>query len=406
MGKFLKTTLHVTGSPENCLVRKLTNSGRDPKKKKERNRKHDTKRMRTTNMIRTEANRLVVALRDQQTLRLSPQYLLDHQKSNWHASTNQKLAPSSTLPSSSAGFAKVEEKDGELRIDWDDQSSSVLPLAQLLRRTTTSSRYGLPEKRAWKSLEEIPQSTFEQKDQKKILEDLSVWGVHMITGMPQGMDETEAFVRSTVGIPRETFYGRMWDTAPRDGDINDTAYTFDALDTHTDTCYLEDSPGLQCFNCVAQACQGEGGETVLVDSERALGLLKERHPDTFRFFTEQPLVFHHIEEGLETRVVAPVIDLETTGEIKQFRYNEYDLAPLDYLDETTCDAFYKHNKVLRSVLDECLFLLKLRVGDLIIIDNHRVLHGRKGFTGYRNLVGCYVGKDEWVMRARALLKPE
>ena len=32
----------------------------------------------------------------------------------------------------------------------------------------------------------------------------------------------------------------------------------------------------------------------------------------------------------------------------------------------------------------------LRPGETLIIDNHRVLHGRKQFEGYRNMVGCYL----------------
>ena len=29
-----------------------------------------------------------------------------------------------------------------------------------------------------------------------------------------------------------------------------------------------------------------------------------------------------------------------------------------------------------------------------MIDNWRVLHGREEFEGYRNLRGCYVGRDD------------
>jgi hypothetical protein len=30
-----------------------------------------------------------------------------------------------------------------------------------------------------------------------------------------------------------------------------------------------------------------------------------------------------------------------------------------------------------------------------VIDNHRVMHGRAAFTGYRRMCGAYISKDEW-----------
>ena len=43
---------------------------------------------------------------------------------------------------------------------------------------------------------------------------------------------------------------------------------------------------------------------------------------------------------------------------------------------------------------------------MVVINNHRVLHGRTGFTGFRNLVGCYVGKDDWESHLRLALGAE
>jgi hypothetical protein len=138
-----------------------------------------------------------------------------------------------------------------------------------------------------------------------------------------------------------------------------------------------------------------------VDADMVVTLLRAAHPATYRFFCEKPLVFHHTEKGLFTRVCAPVISLECDGSLKQFRYNEYDLAPLDYLSDSDVDAFYFHNSVLVDVIKECEQSLKLKVGEMMILDNHRVMHGRTAFKGYRNLVGCYVGADDWIMRARS-----
>ena len=50
---------------------------------------------------------------------------------------------------------------------------------------------------------------------------------------------------------------------------------------------------------------------------------------------------------------------------------------------------------------------KLGPGDLFIVDNRRVLHGRKGFTsaGGRHLQGCYADRDG-LLSTRAVLQAE
>jgi hypothetical protein len=349
--------------------------------------------------------------RDRTQSNFSIPWLIDHQHTNWHPATNQKIKPASALTAEFVENFRVsnvslENGGKDLKVEWqnDNLPPITFSLKALKAHTTSNSRYGLPERKPWKRLAEFPQSTFadpEEVSHQKILHDLAVYGVHLITNMPDTVNKTEAFVRSRLGPPRETFYGGMWDTAPRKENINDTAYTYDALDPHTDTCYLMDSPGLQCFNCVAQD-SGSGGQTRLVDAAMVLTILKCDSPATFQFFAETPLVFHHTEKGLHARVCTPVINLEDDGSLKQFRYNEYDLAPLNYLPEKKIDELYFHNEILHRTIKGCEFPIKLKVGDMVVLDNHRVMHGRTAFKGYRNLIGCYVGADDWIMRARAV----
>lgn len=38
----------------------------------------------------------------------------------------------------------------------------------------------------------------------------------------------------------------------------------------------------------------------------------------------------------------------------------------------------------------------------LFVDNWRVLHGREAFTGYRQLCGCYLTRDDVLNTARLL----
>jgi hypothetical protein len=39
---------------------------------------------------------------------------------------------------------------------------------------------------------------------------------------------------------------------------------------------------------------------------------------------------------------------------------------------------------------------------VLAVDNHRVLHGRKAFVGYRNLLGFYMDRDMVESKMRQL----
>lgn len=353
---------------------------------------------------RATADKLFVTLKDNTVAKFSTLWLLDHQQANWHVQTQQKIKPASDLPLHAPQIKHVEQHGNVLQVDFDQQESIKVDISK--PQLITSNRSGLRKKTAWNKLDPFPTSLYGDKhSQKQMLSNLCEYGVHLVKQMPNTSQLTEQFIRTNFGPPRETLYGGMWDTAPRKENVNDTAYTFDALDPHTDCCYLIDSPGLQCFNCVAQDQQG-GGYTRLVDSEYVLQQLKHTHHDTFVYFATKKFTFHHTEPGLEALHYAPVIDVQggSDGEIVQFRYNEYDLHKLPLEDENDVDLFYKHNRVLIAALKANEMRIKLEVGDMLVLDNHRVLHGRTAFTGYRNLIGCYVGVDDWMMRARAQLK--
>jgi trimethyllysine dioxygenase len=145
------------------------------------------------------------------------------------------------------------------------------------------------------------------------------------------------------------------------------------------------------------------GSTRLVDGAYIVQVLKQQFPTTYQFFRDVPLIFTHIEQGVVAKTKAPVIKVDSeTEELIQFRFNSYDLAPISYLSSSQIDEYYIHTSILLDTIlnPNHIKLVKLGVGDMIVVDNHRVMHGRTAFTGYRNLIGCYVGRDDWELRAR------
>lgn len=72
-----------------------------------------------------------------------------------------------------------------------------------------------------------------------------------------------------------------------------------------------------------------------------------------------------------------------------------DPAPLDMPSEVLPDFYDAYRHFSRLLADPAAGVsFKLSAGDLMMPDNHRVLHARKGFAGNkRHMQGCYADKD-------------
>ena len=86
------------------------------------------------------------------------------------------------------------------------------------------------------------------------------------------------------------------------------------------------------------------------------------------------------------------------------RFNPYDRAPLNTVPPTDIAQFYCSYTALQGIIrrQESEFWIKLKPGMVLLVDNWRVMHGRSGFTGKRVICGCYLPRDDWMSRIRAL----
>ena len=242
------------------------------------------------------------------------------------------------------------------------------------------------------------------------LRELRQRGFVLVSDTPP-TEAATAELAGTLGRLQGTFYGDgVWDTAPREeGDVIDTAYSNVELPLHTDGCYLKHQPGLQLFVCAEQAALVAGreldGATKLADGFAAADILRAHHPATYVYLCRVPIPFHHEEGEVCMEHVAPIFELDPSGsQVASVRYNELDRAPFvpPHLSYEDVADFYEHARILEQVLRSLEMPLRLRVGDALLIDNTRVLHGRHGFVGQRNMIGCYMTSDDWLSRLRVL----
>jgi gamma-butyrobetaine hydroxylase len=198
-------------------------------------------------------------------------------------------------------------------------------------------------------------------------------------------------VAELFGFVRETNYGRLFDVKTVVNPTN-LAYTGLGLGAHTDNPYREPTPTLQLLHCLASSA--DGGENTLVDAFR---VAQDLQRDDFELLARTPLRFRYADAETELEAETPVISLDARGEVQAVHYNTRSAQAFRLPEDAVgryYEAYLRFGRMLEGPAYRIQF--KLGAGDLFIVDNLRVLHGRTGYAatdGERHLQGCYADRD-------------
>jgi len=218
-------------------------------------------------------------------------------------------------------------------------------------------------------------------------------GFIIFTAVPTG-SKTVLQAASAFGFVRDTNFGAYFDVRSVP-DANDLAYTSIFLDPHTDNPYRSPVPGVQLLHCLVN--ETSGGLSTLVDGFAAAEALRAQDPDAFGILARTPVRFRFRDTDTELVRSAPLIELDGAWRVEAVNFSpRLDYVPL--LRPQELAAYFGARKafdhLLRSPQFEIRFLLES--GDLMMMDNRRLLHGRTAFDpreGLRHLQGCYIDLD-------------
>ncbi|PCH42669.1 mitochondrial protein [Wolfiporia cocos MD-104 SS10] len=338
-------------------------------------------------------------------------WLRDHCRCSecFHPVTKQRLVNTFEIPPG-VKPVHVESRADGLEVKWPSSRphTSFYPWSWLQQNSYDPhlAREPPQEKILWgaKILQSPPTVTYEEamaEDDRglfKWLSNVEKFGFCFITGVPPTPEATEQ-LSCRIGFIRETQYGRFWDFTS-DLAKGDTAYTTMALGAHTDTTYFTDPCGLQLFHLLSHT-DGSGGATLLVDGFYVASILKELHPDAYDILSRVPVPAHAAGEASALYTPTPRLGypvLRHQGEeLIQVRWNNDDRSVMSHLEPSMVEAWYdairKWYALLTSADSE--FWVQLSPGTAVVVDNHRVLHGRSAFDGKRRMCGAYIGIDEY-----------
>ncbi|CAH1244031.1 TMLHE [Branchiostoma lanceolatum] len=309
---------------------------------------------------------------------------------------------------------KVTVEEVTLGITWPDGHQSEYGLDWLLSNTYEGKKHvgGSLEPFLWDaaalSASPPPRVLYQDyladdRQLAKVLHTLMKYGFAFVEEAPVSMEATLA-VAERISHVRETFFGKHW-FVTSDFERHDTGYTTAALPVHTDNTHFNEPTGLIVTQMLEEG--DSGGTSLLVDGFHAAERLRREDPEGFAVLSSLSVPHHFLEPFLHTTGVGPVVELEpgSRRELKMIRYCQYDRAVLDTIPMEDVGRWYaalrNFTKYIRDPSNE--YWIQLKPGQVLLIYNWRVLHGRSAYEGHqRKLGGYYMPRDDFFSKARIL----
>ena len=240
---------------------------------------------------------------------------------------------------------------------------------------------------------EFNENFFENKEMYKALIDFYQYGFVIFKKVPTKNNFIVDFANS-IGSIRRTNFGEFFNVKSIPNP-NDLAYTSLPLAPHTDNPYRNPVPCIQILHCIEN--EVSGGLSTLVDGFTVTEQLKKDFPDYYKILTEIKVRFQFIDQNVVLEDWAEMIQLDELGDFKQVRFSpRLDFVPL--MDKEKLELYYAARKKISDLYnsDNYKIEFKLKPGDLLMMDNYRLLHGRTTYDtneGNRFLQGCYIDYD-------------
>lgn len=307
-----------------------------------------------------------------------------------------------------------------LDVDWDtkDAHASSYPFAFLAQYSSFGKSSAPRTEKLWnvadmeRDLPTLPRVTFAsimESEQGVLawLELLNTYGFTVLGDVPYGRKRVEEVGRR-ISIIRNSFWGESsWDVKDKP-DPTSLSLTGGDLFPHTDLCFSDSQPGVQFLHCLEfTADKMVGGESTIVDGYYVAEKIRRENPEAFEVLTTKKIGHVFSSKDHYFRFDGPVITLNADGSPQEMRFNQALIAPIEAADNATAKQIYRATQVFAKETRDAANLLhfRLREGEMLVFNNRRMLHGRRGYDAVntrRHLEGCYLDYEEFVGRLKKL----
>jgi gamma-butyrobetaine dioxygenase len=349
----------------------------------------------------TAVNELTIEYADGQRYAIHPIWLRERcqDASTIDLHTGQRLHDPSDLDARLALSAVTQPEAGKVRVQFSDgHQADFLERDILAEVALGAGDHDLPPPRLWDATLRLAahlrwNSQPSDDERAQWLARFLELGFVIFSDVPVQPRQILQ-VASAFGFVRETNFGALFDVRSVPAAI-DLAYTSMALDPHTDNPYRWPVPGVQLLHCLVN--QTSGGLSTLVDGYAVAEALRLRDAEAFGCLSRTAVRFRYRDAATDMVASAPLIDLDVTGRVQAVQFSpRLDFVPLQPPAEL--ETYYRARRAFDHLLrsPEFEFRFLLNPGDLVMMDNRRLLHGRTAFDpaeGLRHLQGCYIDID-------------
>ncbi len=286
-----------------------------------------------------------------------------------------------------------------LEVTFNDGASTKLSIQELIGEFSNNDFIKLIKKVEWDSslddlnIFDFKENFFEKEEMYNALVSFYKYGFVIFKDVPT-KDNFLINFANAIGSVRRTNFGEFFNVRSKPNP-NDLAYTSLPLAPHTDNPYRNPVPCIQILHCIENNVQG--GLSTLVDGFTVTEKLKKDFPKYYKILSEVKVRFQFVDQSVVLEDWAEMIRVDENGEFKQVRFSpRLDFVPL--LDLDRLELYYNGRKKISELYnsDKYRIQFKLSPGDLLMMDNYRLLHGRTAYDsneGDRFLQGCYIDYD-------------
>lgn len=221
------------------------------------------------------------------------------------------------------------------------------------------------------------------------------WGLIRLTGSPTEDREVERFA-DRMAYVREIAFDRVANIRVS-VDPYTLGFTNSSLPLHTDCSGYSWPPNVMVFHCIQN--EVAGGASQYVDGANVIAQLRKSDPEALRILTEYDVEFRLWSKQADTLSQYPPIMLDQDGELTLLRYANWTVQPLKTVPFDTVPRWYDAWRALADRVNapENRLSHRCEPGEVLLINNHRVLHGRDAFDdgeGIRHFQQVYMELDD------------
>mgnify|MGYP001159771746 CR=1 FL=1 len=330
-------------------------------------------------ILRNKKKSIVIGI-NKKEYELQANWLYEHSKDKLirDAYTNQLLIEAAEIPKNLKINQAILNKNC-LQICFSNKTTHKYAISYLYNQI--NGQKNVTEKFLWDNKNSIiPKYDFLKINDKvlyKIMSAVEKYGFCLVKNIPNKRNGLNELMK-LIGPVKKTNWGGIADVTSIKK-AYDLTMTTRGLENHTDNPYRFPTQGYIFLHCIENA--EKGGSNTIADGFKIAEILKKRYRNHYNTLTTFNTFFKYKDDKAHLEYSCKLIELDDNKKIQQIRYNNRTevipyASPLEI--SRYVEARSKFWELIKNPLNN--IKIKQKSGDMLILDNYRVLHGRSEYT--------------------------